>query len=120
MTVVVEQRRVWRSRWIASCLPRAEAALRKAPKVVTAIDRVEEISEYRSVMDAAVACLLPELRADLTAFYARCGPPLAERDAAVLARLDARLATVVEEVAQLETEESRVAVLLAVRSHGPT
>ncbi len=43
-------------------------------------------------MDAAVACILPELRADMAAIYAGHGQPLISRDVAAVARFDERLA----------------------------
>lgn len=111
---VQRQRTVWKSRWIASCLPLAEAALRKHRNVLEAVDRVEGHGDYASVMDAMVAAFLPELRGAMVAFYEEKGPPLREHPAAEVAQLDARLAGFIAAVAPL-TEDEQVAAILAVR-----
>lgn len=103
---VVCARRTWRSRWIASCLPLAERALRRAQRVVEAIDQAVGLDNYRSVLDAAVAAVLPELREPMRRFYEQRGPALREGfPAEAVARFDERLAWFVKEVAPLVVGE---------------
>lgn len=109
---------VFRSLWIASCLPRAEAALRAAPRVVRAIDRAVGFDNFNSVMDAAVAAVLPELREPIARFYAGRGPRLADGySAEAVARFDAGLAAFVEAAAHISRAEIGAA-LAVVQAHG--
>jgi hypothetical protein len=112
--MVQRQRRRWRSPFLASCLPKSEALLRRHPDLISAIDRVESIDEYESVMDAAVACFLPEIRPAMAAFYKGKGRPLREFPAAAVAKHDARLAALVKELHKLD-ESTAVAAILVLR-----
>ena len=110
----VPERRRWKSKFVESCLPRAEAALRKSRKVIRAIDAVEGIDNYRSVVDAALACLVPELRAAMFAHYDRSAPPLgALLGVEGVAAVDARIAGFVELVRGLGDEAVEAAIVEA-------
>ena len=110
----VPERRRWKSKFIESVLPRAEAALRKSRRVIRAIDAVEGIDHYRSVLDAALACIVPELRAAMSAHYDRAAPPLGVLlGVDGVAAVDARIAGFVEMVQGLGDEAVEAAIVEA-------
>lgn len=112
--MVQAQRAVWRSRWVASCLPLSEAALRRHPHVLDAIERVEP-GDYKSSMDAAVACFLPELRGPMADFYAGRGQSMVDYPPAKVASYDESLASFVEQIYGMNVEDA-AAVIVAMRA----
>lgn len=109
--VCAQRRRAWKSKWIASCLPLAEKALRRAPRLIEALDLSVGLDNYRSVLDAAVAAVLPELREPMRQFYRGRGPRLQDGfPAEAVARFDDRLARFTRAAAPCEVGQIEAAL----------
>lgn len=107
---VQAQRQPFQSRWIAGCLPKSVKILKRSKTVVEAIDDAVGLGNYRSILDAAVAAVIPELRPAMDRFYERKGPPLREFPVGVIGEFDSRLASFVEAVAKLDRRAIRTAL----------
>lgn len=113
--VVQELRTRWRSPWIASCLPASERIVRAHRDLLDVVDRFVDVASHRSAMDAVVACLLPELRPAMRAFYAGSGGPLVALGEDRVSEYDRRLAVFLRALVDLDAGTRRAAVA-AVRA----
>lgn len=95
----------------ASCLPRSEEALRTTPILVEILEAEKKLELYRSVMDAALACFVPEARVALRLHYAGKGELLQNiLPSKAIARLDERLSSILMEIGKLQPIYIQLAV----------
>lgn len=97
-----------------SCLPQTKTALRDHPRIADLVQKAAGRTHDTSV-DALVFCLAPDLREPMSDFYRSRRRQLRNiASPEALARLDARLASFVFEVAGLRDEEVMELLLRAV------